>query len=297
MRSRKLITTLSLTVVMLAVMAVPAMAYVIDGDLDDWGVDLSAGLGGDKSAWVPSSLTADWIVEDNIDGASYPGYKDWTGYSATGVHIKGHGTSYGLYAEPTIEDKNGKMWVQPVGGEQSDIEAFYFDSDATNAYFAIVTSVPESGWIAIGDLALDIDKDGYYEYGIALHGTDKGKVYKNPTWTKPSDFPDSEPCRITGGKPTGNGLISYNDTHISDNERTNYIIEVSVPRDALGNPPGTQLSNLHATITCGNDVIELEEVTWEEIPEFTTIAIPVGMIFGLFYFYRRKRQSREEKAK
>ena len=131
-------------------------------------------LGGDESAWVPSSSTADWIVEDNIDGVSYPGYRDWTGYSATGVHIKGHGTSYDSYAEPKIIDLGGREWVQPVGGEQSDIEAFYFDSDAENAYFAIVTSVPENGWIAIGDLALDIDRNGNYEYGIALHGDVKG---------------------------------------------------------------------------------------------------------------------------
>jgi len=44
MRSGKLLTTLSLTAVMLAMMTVPAMAYIIDGDLSDWGVNLSAGL-------------------------------------------------------------------------------------------------------------------------------------------------------------------------------------------------------------------------------------------------------------
>ena len=44
MRSGKLLTTLSLTAVMLAMMTVPAMAYVIEGDLSDWGVDLSAGF-------------------------------------------------------------------------------------------------------------------------------------------------------------------------------------------------------------------------------------------------------------
>ena len=294
MRSGKLLTTLSLTAVMLAMMTVPAMAYVIDGDLSDWGVNLSAGLGGDESAWVPSSSTADWIVEDNIDGVSYHGYRDWTGYSATGVHIKGHGTSYDSYAEPKIIDRWKREWVQPVGGEQSDIEAFYFDSDAENAYFAIVTSVPENGWLAIGDLALDIDKDGNYEYGIALHGDVKGKVYKDPTWNEPYYFPESEPCRIISGKHTGDGSVEYNNSRIYDNGRTNYIIEISVPRAALGNPSSGQLSNLHATITCGNDVIGIEDVTWEEIPEFTTIAIPAGMILGLFYFYRRKRQSREE---
>jgi hypothetical protein len=32
----------------------------------------------------------------------------------------------------------------------------------------------------------------------------------------------------------------------------------------------------------------------EKIPEFTAIVISVGMIFGLFYFYQRKRQSRAD---
>jgi hypothetical protein len=37
------------------------------------------------------------------------------------------------------------------------------------------------------------------------------------------------------------------------------------------------------------DLERVESTALEEIHEFTTIAIPVGMIFSLFYFYRRKR--------
>jgi hypothetical protein len=273
------------------------MAYTIDGDLDDWGVNLSAGLGSDESAWVPSSLTADWIVEDNIDGEAYPGYTDWTGYSATGVHIKGHGALYDNYEEPKIIAYNGGEYISPSGGEHYDIEAMYFDSDASYAYFAIVTSYSEYG---MGDLAIDIVGD---KYGIVLQddepGTSKGQIYHNPTWKQvdPNQFPANGPYRITGGTLNGIGSVAYVNSGIPDYSYSNYIIEISAPRTALGSPSNGQLSDLHTTIWCGNDVIDLKEVTWEEIPEFTTIAIPVGMIFGLFYFYRRKRQSREEKAK
>ena len=274
-------------------MTVPAMAYNIDGDLDDWGLrNWHNGLNnGAESNWVPSSPTCDWIVEDNIDGETYPGYIDWSGYSATGVHIQGQGTSYNPYAEPKITDRWGRVYAQPAGGEAYDIEALYFDSDATNAYFAIVASISESN---MGDLALDIDKSGIYEYGIVLQGSGKGDVYYNPAWSAPGDFPSSEPYRITSGTVTDTAEVIYQNSGISDNGCGNYIIEISVPRSALGSPSSDQLSNLHATMSCGNDEIEIKGVSWDEIPEFATIAIPVGMIFGLFYFYRRKRQSKEE---
>jgi len=290
----KTIGILSLTAVMLvAMMTVPAMAYTIDGDLDDWGLSTwYDGLNnGDESNWVPTSPTCDWIVEDNIDGITHPGYRDWTGYSATGVHIQGQGTSYDTYAELKITDRWSRTWAQPVGGEAYDIEALYFDSDATTAYFAIVASISES---TMGDLALDIDGSGGYEYGIVLQGGDKGKVYQDPTWSKPRYFPSSEPYRIRSGTITDTAEVEYVNSNRPDNDCDNYIIEISVPRSALGSPSSDQLSNLHATMSCGNDEIEIEGVSWEAIPEFATIAIPVGIIFGLFYFYRRKRQSKEE---
>jgi len=288
MRSRKLITTLSLTAVMLAMMTVPAMAYTIDGDLDDWGINLSEDWSV-KETWVPSSSTADWIVEDNIDPR-------WSS-SYTGVHIKGHGALYDDYEELKIIAWNGGEYISPSGGEHYDIEAMYFDSDASNAYFAIVTSYSEYG---MGDLAIDIAGE---KYGIVLQdpesGTSKGQIYHNPSWNDPNQyqFPANGPYRITGGTLNGIGSVAYVNSGIPDYSYSNYIIEISAPRTALGSPSNGDVSKLHTTIWCGNDVIEIEQVTWEEIPEFSTIAIPVGMIFGLFYFYRRKRQSREEKAK
>jgi EamA domain-containing membrane protein RarD len=41
-------------------------------------------------------------------------------------------------------------------------------------------------------------------------------------------------------------------------------------------------------------VMAVPAVAYWKIPEFTTIAIIVGMIYCLFYFYQRKRQSRAD---
>ncbi|MEA2075112.1 MAG: hypothetical protein U9O85_05205 [Euryarchaeota archaeon] len=63
----------------------------------------------------------------------------------------------------------------------------------------------------------------------------------------------------------------------------------------LGNPPESQVE---VTTKAGNDQVcngyvtgPIVECNGNEIPEFTTVAIPVCMIFGLFYFFRRKRQN------
>jgi hypothetical protein len=70
----------------------------------------------------------------------------------------------------------------------------------------------------------------------------------------------------------------------------NYVIEGAIPASYLGNPSSGDLTGY---CWCYNDVIELPKVNFE-IPEFATIAIPVGMILGLFYLFRRKRKSKGE---
>lgn len=281
-----------------------APAYTIDGNLSDWGVDLTEdwGLNG---TWVPSSGTADWIVEDNIDPdcptqGTMPNWEghnclDWSGYTATGVHIQGTGSSYSVYDEPVFPDHGG-IYEQPAGGEHYDIEAMYFDDDSHYAYFAIVTSMGPNGWAGWypGDLALDLNRDGYYEYGIILTGSDQGKICHNPGWSSPTDFPSSEPVRITSCNNTaGIADVVYTDTSINDNEVKNWVIEIRAPKTALGEPVYGQISNLHATITCGNDVIELLSYTWDfPLPEFVSglVAFLIVLVTPSFgYLLSKKR--------
>jgi len=124
-----------------------------------FGITLSVdGSGHFNNSWVPTPSTADYIVDD------------W----------------------PTTL---GAPNPSPFGtlGEFFDVEAFYFDNDATKAYIAIVTSQPGSGFLDSGgsmfghgtrrympgDIAIEIDpnpglgnphypKVDNYEYGIIL---------------------------------------------------------------------------------------------------------------------------------
>ena len=279
----------------LFVLSGSASAYSIDGSLNDWGVNLGSAFGGSESGWVPSSATAQWKVEDNIDDKCvantgiYGPCKDWTGYDAKGAHIQGEGTAYSPYAEPHLyhADSWGK-YDGPAGGEAYDIEALYFDDEVGYAYFAIVTSMPEGGhtdaWgrhTDTGDIALDLDNDPStgqygYEYGIKTSGANKGQVCYLPTWSLPNaaqGFPDNTPstmsCAGAGSKVIGQAQLAYASAGVSDNGYPNYVIEAKIPKWMIGMPAKGTLADVHTTITCGNDVIEIAPFRWNfEAPEF-----------------------------
>jgi hypothetical protein len=322
-------TKLALLPVILFTLSTTASAYTIDGNLDDWGVNLTAALEGNNSAWQPTNNNVDWIAEDNIDPTytTDPAYPDWTGYNKTGTHIKKSGNSYTTYNEPTLPSSDwwarlrGNHYLQPVGGEHYDIEALYFDDDPQYVYIAIVTSMPPEGYtdeynrhVNAGDIAIDLDNNPNtgeygYEYGIKTHGANAGMIRHNPDWSMPQatdDFIINAPSEFNPntGNYTGTAELTYKNAQIdeivdygSDKYKpngihtvANYIIEAKIPKNAIGNPTKGQLSNIHITIGCGNDVIELRPVTFNtEIPEFPQIAIPTLSIITLLYLLKRKQ--------
>ena len=286
-----------------AVFSGNALAYTVDGNLNDWGVDLSKGLAGNASAWVPASKTTDWKVEDDIDDECVPNTgiygpcADWDtalpGYNAKGTHIQGSGKNYTHYSEPA-SIVGGRKYDGRAGGEPYDIEALYFDDTPGYAYFAIVTSMPESGYTDrwgrhtdTGDLALDLDRSDAtgqygYEYGIKTSGPNKGQVCYLPKWTLPnaaSGFPSNAPstmsCNGTNSKVMGNAAIVYANSGQQDHTFPNYVIEIKVDKRFIGSPQKGDLSDLHTAITCGNDVIEIGGYSYDyPAPEFASAAIP-----------------------
>lgn len=229
---------------------------VTDSTLDDWGIV--------PFDWtkIPFSPTVKYTVQD---------------YHGTGSKING----------------------LPDGGEYYDIEAMYFDADnpGPNAYFAVITSYPETR-----DLAIDLDNDSIYEYGVVIHEgySDNGDVYKNPAWQNPSYYyhPENGPYKIISdpSKIQGKAIVKQstlkdkNGMEIKDGGFKNYIIEGKINRSYLGNPKENQLSNIHLTMYCGNDKIEIGGFKWpSEIPEFPALAFPVASIMGIVYIFNRKK--------
>lgn len=272
---------------------VPASgAITIDGDVSDWGA--GGFLSGDwsmESTWVPNEGVR-FIVEDNRD----PDY----GGTYTGVHIVGTGSSYTDYDEPKVVHKDGSIVEELYGGEVYDTEAMYFQQDIDNVYVLIVSSMPEDavGDDAPGDLRIDVNKtedsdDGYpYELGVkigAKTGLSQFDIYDVVDWAEVPDYiPSNLPARIIAGTyiDTANGAYvtctACNLGTGQDYSITIYIIELEIPKSALGGPGTYNMVDFGVVDNRTTDAIR--------IPEFAIIALPIAAIIGMMFILTIRRK-------
>jgi len=275
-----------------------ALKYTINGSLSDWGItddDIRRGLNdtahdpvqvGDENAWVPDVSTVKWVVEDNVD----PDTPGWGTYY--GVHIIGIGSSYTIYDEPLATRPDGTKVAQPYGGEPYDVEAIYLDEDSNYIYIAIIASKLTGSTIAesTGDLALNIDGDSTtgeygYEYGVKIAD---GTIWQVTDWEESIYLLDVPIYISSGTKVDGyTATIATRELPIyeknyEDYNTNNFIIEMAIPKAALGNPSGLTLTQVHYAVSCGNDQIT--------VPEFLSILIPVGLVIGAVVYLRRSRR-------
>ena len=226
-------------------------SIVVDGQLGDWGV----------------TPFADW-------------QPDWPAW----------------YTEENWGDHPGESGAYPNGGEVFDQEALYARIDNDVLYMAIVTSMPEAGYYARGrqimpgDLAMDFDGDGVYEFGIVGYGSDKGQVYFEPAWSLPDGdvgFPSQGPSTLSGGTYLDTIPFLYADAGVLEADATHtYILEMSIPMALLGNPDGT--IRLHHVMTCGNDALD-GEIEVQNVPEPATVGV---MMLGTVLTVASRRRGR-----
>jgi hypothetical protein len=264
--------------------AVTCGKYTIDGDLSDWGVDLSQDWS-QNSTWLPNSGVS-FVVEDNRDPRH--------GVLPYGVHIRGKGSSYFPYEEPKIKHENGNWVTEPYGGEHYDMEALYFDEDASCIYVALITSEEQDGQgdLRPGDLALDLDRDlstgEYgYEYGVKLEATylNQFDIYSLPVWEPSNYFPTVAPTFFkSASSNVGSATGAYVDSGINDNGYNNYVVEVAIPKSLVGDPADVNLYDLYIAESCGNDYIPA--------PEFVFAAIPVAIIGIVLVFAHRSAKKK-----
>jgi len=253
--------------------------YTIDGSLADWGIDLNDDWS-QNATWLPNSGVT-FVVEDNRDPV-------W-GELPYGVHIRGTGSSYTKYNEPKIQHKNGNWYTEPYAGEAYDLEALYLDEDENCVYVALVTSeaATSGGDKRPGDLALNLDKDKNtgvygYEYGVKFGDNylNQFDVYSMPAWEPSNYFPTVKPTYFkTATSNLGSAMGAYVDTGISDNGKTNYVVEVAIPKSLIGDPEDVAMGNLYIGDACGNDYIPA--------PEFVFAAIPVAIVGTVLVFAYR----------
>ena len=303
---------LSLTVIAIALIAVPsalALKYNIDGNLSDWGVDLTGNWSLNET-WVPND-GIEFIVENNYD-PNTPTYA-WN-YDITqdprfqGVHIRGIAPNYTVYDEPVVWCGGGvsAYVAEPYQDEMYDLEAKYLDQDDNYIYVAIVTSVPPDaeGVGAPGDLALDLDGNKStgkwgYEYGVKL-GTKTGltqwEIGYLPDWEPNYVIKDNSPGvfkgYLWGGGKTGEARGAYvqgptcTEGPDMDLGKPTYIIEMAIPKSAVNVTGHLSLGTIHLADACGNDKID------NPIPEFMTVLIPAAALICFVFLIHRRRWGR-----
>ena len=300
MRKKVEVIALSLTVItLIAVPSALALKYTIDGNLSDWGVDLTGNWSLNET-WVPND-GIEFIVENNYD-PNTPTYA-WN-YGQTqdsrfqGVHIKGIAPNYTVYDEPVVwcGGSISAYVAEPYGGEQYDLEAKYLDQDNNYIYVAIVTSVPPNN--ASGDLALDLDGNKStgkwgYEYGVKLTGQNQWDIVYLPNW-KPNYLIENNSPGIFEGYQSGGGKVgeatgayvagpTCTEGPFMDRGKPTYIIEMAIPKSAVGVTGYLSQGMIHHTDACGNDTID------NPIPEFMTVVIPAAALICFVFFIHRRR--------
>ena len=214
-----LYNTTALAIAALLVMVAPAAAYIIDGDCSDWGVspvnDSSTNQLDDNSL-IPNPVgTIDYMIDnDNANWAE------------------------GAASSNNISNFTGPEWC--------DIEAMYVDDDSEYIFVLIITSMPKHGvtWLGThyqpGDLALDFDNNGDFEYGVKIVQNDGdgvdgnwfggvGVIYSNPTWkARDRGSKRTEIVSIVNGMDAGSATIKYTGTDVGE------ISGVAVPEGPTG---------------------------------------------------------------
>lgn len=255
-----------------------AQAFVIDGNLSDWGVQRN----GSVTGWTPNSNAFAYKIEDQHDSYLTPGYGGQA-YDAEAMYVAWDASN--LY----VGIATGHNPLTP-------------NNPTGNSYGA-------------GDIAIDFGINGSFDYGIELlDSATKGHVFSNVNWAlgvwksngawtgyydpnlaaNRAVADPAHPTSILSGTDVGTGSVAY--TTVGQNNYgawttdLHYFYEVAVPLSAFGTDWADGANfRVHWSENCANDSIWVDATATHRVPEPGTLSLlPLGML-GLMALRRNKR--------
>ncbi len=243
-----------------------SMAYVVDGDLSDWGITPT----GSASDWTPNTGVI-YTEEDQHDNFLNPGYGGQI-YDAEAIYLDwDNDTLY--YAVVTGRPQTETHY--PSG----DI---FFDFGSNGSY----------------EFAVETRGNTTTESGASTVGAAKGDLYLVGTHENGDPYTQSGATELLTGNLVSSNNLVYSNTPITNlggfaSTDEHYVIEGSISLADFSLYTGEDFT-VHWTMGCGNDAIDLEvggglPSTGVPLPA-TTWLLGVSLI-GLGANLRRKRRS------
>lgn len=234
----------------------------------------------------------EWNVDLASPDALNRGYLDVN--TPTGGSNLRYITEDNAQLEPNPDRAGGNWYVGPEFSPRNlnDAEALYADTDNTYLYLCVIQGMPfDDVNTGAGDIGLDIDRDGNFEFGLDMLGQNSANLMGDCSWISGKNWHNTVDTtdyfyRISGGTVVPSETLFA----FSDNINSHYTIEARIPLAALGLVPSDGY-NVHWGMGCSNDYLDLQVAP---VPEASSMMLMGSGLLGFISIGTRRLMAKRK---